>query len=328
MTQQWFAAGKKGTLVRAEIEKSSAEVGDLKLGTKLTVVEEGKTSDGTARLRISAPLAGWLSRKLAVCHTVSDAPDPLSFGLCAGVARPGDLPAVGARRAVPEAFPKKTTVMRKDLAALAGKAGGVGDLYGLPIPRTPSEVKKFGSSWLTKCFHAAGTLDKANSVKRVVAATELPVHQGADCAGGAGRKMFLSVEYEIPDLAVLHTELFLKLPWEPDWHMRGELSLGMGDGDGLEIAAYLYLEDLLPCHVPKFYFGDISRATTNYVLITERVPYAARGTDPTTLPVGAVHAACGKYEDFSLDAPEEYYKCLMRCMGRIAAWDKRGRFDE
>ena len=163
---------------------------------------------------------------------------------------------------------------------------------------------------------------------KIVKAYELPVHGGADCAGGAGRKLFLTVEYLSPDLANLHTELFVKLPWEPDWHMRGELSLGLGDGDGLEIATYVYLEHLLPCHVPKYYFGDIDRSSTNYVLVTERVPYAARGADPEAVPPYALRPACGKYEDFKLAKPEAYYKSLFRTMGRVAAWDKRGRFDE
>ena len=79
--QEYFANGKKGCLVRSGCEKSSAEVGDLKLGTRLVVEEEGASSDGTARLRLSSPVAGWVSKKLTVCRTVSDAPDPLTFGL-------------------------------------------------------------------------------------------------------------------------------------------------------------------------------------------------------------------------------------------------------
>ena len=73
--QEYFANGKKGCLVRSGCEKSSAEVGDLKLGTRLVVEEEGASSDGTARLRLSSPVAGWVSKKLTVCRTVSDAPD-------------------------------------------------------------------------------------------------------------------------------------------------------------------------------------------------------------------------------------------------------------
>ena len=49
---------------------------------------------------------------------------------------------------------------------------------------------------------------------------------------------------------------------------------------GLELSTYQFLEGLLPMPIPQFYFGDISRASSNYLLITECVPFAARG--PTT----------------------------------------------
>ena len=64
-----------------------------------------------------------------------------------------------------------------------------------------------------------------------------------------------------PDLANLHRELFLKLPWEPEWHMRAELSLGMGDGDGLEIAAYAYVRR---ADIPLMNRGDAAAATRRF----------------------------------------------------------------
>lgn len=318
VTKAWFAGGKTGALVREGCSKGSSKVKELPKGTLLAVEEEGAADDGTARLRISAPVAGWLSKKLAVARDTSAAPDPLSFGDRVTAAAPGPPPPtkpIGGR-ALP-AWPARTGVKRADLVALAGAPGGVGDIYGQRMPRTCADVRKFGAAWLTKCMHAAGTLPKDNAVAKIVRADELPVHKGADCAGGAGRKMFLTVEYKIPDLARLHTELFVKLPWEPDFHMRGELSLGLGDGDGLEIATYVYLEHLLPCHLPKFYFGDIERATTNYVLVTERVPFAARGTPAASLPAGALHAACGKSappaSTFDVDdAPEKKTSAQVR----------------
>ena len=41
---------------------------------------------------------------------------------------------------------------RRRLGELAGAAGCVGDMYGLPLPRTPREVSKLGAAWLTKCL--------------------------------------------------------------------------------------------------------------------------------------------------------------------------------
>ena len=93
--------------------------------------------------------------------------------------------------------------------------------------------------------------------------------------------------------------------------------------------------------IPKFYFGDISRATTNYVLLTECVPFAPGcATAPTgdggggsgsgapaavaALPAGAILPKVGKYQDHRLRGAHEYYFALMRAMARIGAADKRG----
>ena len=149
--QEYFANGKKGCLVRSGCEKSSAEVGDLKLGTRLVVEEEGASSDGTARLRLSSPVAGWVSKKLTVCRTVSDAPDPLTFGARVARVAPGPLPPAAPSRPLPP-FPKRVPVDRRRLGELAGAAGCVGDMYGLPLPRTPREVSKLGAAWLTRCL--------------------------------------------------------------------------------------------------------------------------------------------------------------------------------
>ena len=36
-------------------------------------------------------------------------------------------------------------------------------------------------------------------------------------------------------------------------------------------------ETKLPTQTPKFYYGDISNETTNYIIITERVPFVGMG---------------------------------------------------
>ena len=36
-------------------------------------------------------------------------------------------------------------------------------------------------------------------------------------------------------------------------------------------------ETKLPTPTPKFYYGDISNETTNYIIITERVPFVGMG---------------------------------------------------
>ena len=130
--------------------------------------------------------------------TATPAPDPLKFGLRMTTPGPGAMPPPTLGRPLPPKWPAKVGMSRKELEAKAGKRGITGDIYGLPLPRTPSEVRSFGADWLTKCFRAAGTLAPSNSVVKIVEAFELPVHAGADCAGGAGRKMFLTVDYAEP----------------------------------------------------------------------------------------------------------------------------------
>jgi len=83
-------------------------------------------------------------------------------------------------------------------------------------------------------------------------------------------------------------------------------------------------EDLMPVHVPKLYFADLSRATADYVLLTECVPYGA--ADPSR-PGVRVLPKCGKYQDDRLPNAHEYYFALFRAIAHIAAADKRGRFE-
>lgn len=148
-----------------------------------------------------------------------------------------------------------------------------GEWYGLRFPTTLSELRRRGAEFLTQAFHAAGTLPKDNKVTRVTAFKELQLFRGSDCAGGAGHKAFLTVEYAKPSND-LHTELFAKVPWEMDKNEQYRIMLSMyGDGDGLELSTYVFLEHLLPCRIPKYYYADMNRESTNYLLITEKIPY-------------------------------------------------------
>ena len=56
------------------------------------------------------------------------------------------------------------------------------------------------------------------------------------------------------------------------------LSSQYGDGDGLELSTYQYLADLLPVRIPRFYFGDLHRGSTNCILALTPTP-----TTTTTL---------------------------------------------
>ncbi|CAE7392590.1 unnamed protein product [Symbiodinium natans] len=90
-------------------------------------------------------------------------------------------------------------------------------------------------------------------------------------------KMFLTVEYEKPD-PDLHTELFCKYPYPFEQFPveRRQIS-SFGDVDGPEIAVQMLLSHLFPFRTAKFYFGDVCRETTNFILISETIEFSKRG---------------------------------------------------
>ncbi|CAE7345502.1 unnamed protein product [Symbiodinium pilosum] len=81
-------------------------------------------------------------------------------------------------------------------------------------------------------------------------------------------KMFLTVEYAKPD-PDLHTELFCKYPYPFDkFPVERRQTSSYGDVDGPEIAVQMLLTHLFPFRTAKFYFGDVCRETTNFILIS------------------------------------------------------------
>mmetsp|Transcript_95623 Transcript_95623/g.214081 ORF Transcript_95623/g.214081 Transcript_95623/m.214081 type:complete len:727 (+) Transcript_95623:113-2293(+) len=210
-----------------------------------------------------------------------------------------------------------------------------GCFFDLPFPNTSAQMRsdEYGAEWLTKAFHAAGTLPKENRVAKLLEVKELPV-SGFDAAGGAAMKMFLTVEYETPD-PELHTELFVKYPYQYEEHpsSRQETS-GYSDIDGAECDVSRRLIHSFPFRTPKYYFSDTCRDTTNWILITEKILYGKRGrvengkiVDQAEFKPYEILPTCGKYQDWLLPNPSEFYMCLFRACGRLAAWDKCGRFD-
>jgi len=208
-----------------------------------------------------------------------------------------------------------------------------GEMYGLPVPPTLADLYKAGPEWLTKAFHAAGTLPEDNSVKRVLEFERLPM-SGKDAAGGSGPKAFLKVEYEKEDPS-LHTDLFCKMPWSVggdnkdmgyDELWRWKISCFM-DNDGQEVTVYRMLGPVFPFKIPKYYFADICRYNTNFILITERIMFGKKGQE--SFEPYEIQPLAEKYFDFQLEPRMRYemYYCILRAQARMAAWDKCGYFD-
>ncbi|CAK9004294.1 Uncharacterized protein SCF082_LOCUS8116 [Durusdinium trenchii] len=50
-----------------------------------------------------------------------------------------------------------------------------------------------------------------------------------------------------------------------------------GDVDGPEILVQMCLTQLFPFRTAKFYFGEVDRETTNFILISEKIEFSRRG---------------------------------------------------
>jgi len=249
---------------------------------------------------------------------------------------PKDLPARLRGTDPRQKMPPHKKLLPKEMAEMSVK-NLPGHLSGMKFPHNAEQLKSFGAEWYTEAFHNFGTLPKGNSVKRIVSVEQLP-HSGFDAAGGAGHKAFVTLEYARPD-PELHTELFAKFPWdyfESDTGKtyRMQISSSGGDLDAPELLTYVCCEHLFPFRIPKLYFCDINRETTNYMLITERVPFGRRGRIENGRVVEKIERrpyevlpVCGKYQDYLLEDPGKIYFCIFREMAHLAAWDQQGRYD-
>jgi len=201
-----------------------------------------------------------------------------------------------------------------------------GDMYGLPIPMTPAEFEspEYGAAWLTRAFHAAGTLPEDNSVKRIVSARNFP-------GGGSGPKTLFTVEYEKPDES-LDTTLFMKLPAEVGATGSGvstaaqrvqDMQGAFGDIWGAEVQFYRFVAPHVPFPVPKFYFGDQNRESQEAVVITTAVDWPKKGKK--TFKPYQVMPPCEKCEDYTLTNSQDYYFALLRRLGTVSGLERTGK---
>mmetsp|Transcript_46315 Transcript_46315/g.119013 ORF Transcript_46315/g.119013 Transcript_46315/m.119013 type:complete len:574 (-) Transcript_46315:115-1836(-) len=186
-----------------------------------------------------------------------------------------------------------------------------GVFYGLEFPWNADLLVEFGPEWLTKAFHAAGTLDANNSVTAVIPERKITITAGNNAA-----KILFEVRYAKPT-ADLHTKLFAKIPWPNKDKTRSDRMLAtllsQAYGERAEINASRLLESRLTVRVPKFYFGDISNESTNWILITERIPFDQQEGE------NKVDPAYEKCRDWELKGDvRDYYYLLVRVGARVS----------
>lgn len=219
-----------------------------------------------------------------------------------------------------------------------------GIITGLKFPHSAKQIEEFGASWLTEALHKYKTLPADNSVKKLVSVEPLML-SGFNAAGGAGPKAFITVEYEKPD-PNLHTHLFAKLPWDPhappgtypgvpsDTAAFYRKAASGADGEGPEIYAALLLETAFPFTIPKLYFGDINRDTTNFIHIYGRIAFGPQPDHQNGKVIKhyerkpfEILPVQGKYQDFLADDPHAIYTQILRSMGALGGFDHQGAFD-
>jgi len=177
-----------------------------------------------------------------------------------------------------------------------------GDLYGLEFPFTISMIEEQGAEFLTRAFHAAGTMSRDNHV--------VAVSRIEPCHGGqAADKAFLDVEYARAE-AGLRGELFVKMPASD---VQRKFYLANTVPFEVEFAR-LSSRGVVPVDVPRFYFGDYNTTTSNYILITDRVGYGE----------GAIAPTCEKGFDHELPDAHERYLVLTKSLAALIAAHKSG----
>lgn len=339
-------AGKGGIVVRAGRDLKAAELAE-RLATDAVVEELALVGERLQyqKLSGSGPATGWVSTKLKdkdlVVREVAPQAPVASVDLAPQAAIPPGSPLDGESEDLQKllASPSPadscrlpatydfecskesswTTVTEEQVIENHMKRAP-GMFYGLDFPWTEPMLLSFGPEWLTKAFHAAGTLSLENRVTAIKNVKEFVL-------GNNGSKTFFDVDYLRPS-PDLHTHLFAKYPFLMDPETRSDRlasSVRKQPQDLHEVNAYRLLEGKLPVRMPKYYFADINNDTTNFILILERVHFA----DPECTRELAPLELEGPYDkcmDWTLRSePSQYYYALFRAGAKMAGAHKAGR---
>jgi len=196
-----------------------------------------------------------------------------------------------------------------------------GDYFGLTFPHDKDQLTspEFGPEWLSRAFCKCGVMPVDNEVTEI----EYMKDVTGEVSGGAGLKYVLKVKYKT-EKPYLHTDLFVKLPHKPIGSDRYYVSV-MWKHDRPETVFNIWLSKYVPFSVPKLYFADINKDSTNFILITEQIKFAPSKSQKQFAP-GDIEPAWDKYCDWELpDGGVSYYLACCRDLGKMAAYHKTGR---
>jgi hypothetical protein len=189
-------------------------------------------------------------------------------------------------------------------APSADKRRVTGEIFGLEIPADAETLVAGGTDFLTKAFHASGALAANNRVCRIVGAEEF-------FGGGTGRKLLLTLAYELPALA-LPEQLFIKFSrnfanelWDrARFMMISEANF-----------AVLSRSPEFPVTVPACLFADVESQSGTGLVITECISYGRNG----------VEALYPKCMDYTVPEPVEHYKSILKSLAKLAGAHRGGR---
>eukprot|EP00930_Biecheleria_cincta_P055349 TRINITY_DN41675_c0_g1_i1.p1 TRINITY_DN41675_c0_g1~~TRINITY_DN41675_c0_g1_i1.p1 ORF type:complete len:570 (+),score=136.51 TRINITY_DN41675_c0_g1_i1:89-1798(+) len=307
MAQMWEVVGGKtggGIMVRTGRDLKSAEAPErLSTGAKIKELALEGERLNYELVTGTGPAEGWISLKLKDKELVV----------------PVDTPE-GPPRKLPEW--KKVAPAQFEYGEMRERAGKnlPGDYHGMTFPHSEAQLMdpQWGVKWLTKAFIKTGAMTPDNEV------TEMSMQNvTGDVSGGAGLKYLLKVKYK-KDKPYLHTDLFVKLPHEPKGSDRYFVSVMWGH-DRPETIFNIWLNTFVPFKVPKMYFCDINKDSTNFILITEQIKFAKLG-EKTEFGPGDIEPAYNKYSDFEMrDGGPMYYLAACKNLGKMAAYHKTGR---
>lgn len=179
-----------------------------------------------------------------------------------------------------------------------------GDALALPIPANADALREGGADWLTRAFHAMGSLGPDNHVTAITRCDSFE-------AGGTGTKALLSVTYARPDEG-LPQDLFVKFSRNFANPEMDRAKFHMGPE--IRFAALSRMSGF-PVAVPRCLFADYASASGTGLLITERIGFGQSGIEPQY----------GKCLDHLLPSPLEHYRALIRTLARLAGSHKGGK---
>lgn len=347
MSQVWEVVGgadKGGILVRDGAGTVSKMLKE-RLATGSLVLETGMEGDriGYRLLKGDGPEEGWVSVKLKDKEMLKKSDQKAS-----DLEVPEEKGPKESTRGIFD-IPEEVTAMIKERCEKelekppyqwqwidtnlvmnnhAKKAKGI--FYKLDFPWNEETLSSMGPSWLTRAMHTAGTMARTNKVTRIKLETKIKV-----TTGNNGGKFLFEVEYAKPEPG-LATKLFAKVPFPFDGKTKNDRlssSVNKQPAELYEVNAYRLLESSLPMRTPRFYFGDMSNETSNWIIINERINFhdfegnnfGPPGDKPGSLPPYHIEGPYDKCIDYNLRGDhKEYYLLLTTVGAKMAGVAKSG----